>query len=120
MPRSSTPIDSDTNSGKKGATRHRHRSGSPTDTYLNYPGHGGALLPGVLQHMRDEFAPVEKKARPTDIEKYRAADIKVFRNAVAKLGRIAADTLRPQAARFLISLDRFLTAPSERKGPPQS
>jgi len=98
----------------------RRRKGGARDSYLNYSGQGGALLPGVLQHMRDDLSLAEGKPRPSDLERGRAADIKSIRDALARMRRAAGRRCRPLTTRFLFWLDRVLTDPSERNPPPPS
>ena len=114
MSRVPTQTDENEYSGENKPGR---RTGPPANTYLNYPGQGGALLPGVLQHMHDNIAMVPRQAKPSEIEKGRAADMKYIRNALAKLGRATGNVCRPLTVRMLIRLDRLLTAPTDRNDP---
>lgn len=117
MPRSSTPTDPEGSSGENSDPQSRRR-GSSQHTFLNYPGQGGALLPGVLQHMRDDMSPTGTKRRPSHMETFRAADMKFVRNAVAALFRPIGALRRRLGVRFLWWLDRILTVPSQRSDAP--
>lgn len=120
MPRMPATPDSDGNSeeSRKGK---RRRKGGPAETdYMPFTGRGGALLSPLFENMREETSLPGEEPKPARRDKGRDADIAFIRNAFDRLGHATAALFRPLTVRLLIWLDRLLTDPAERKGPPPS